>query len=204
VIARTWAGHLAPGVARGLASTWHLDVAGEDALRALADRGQRIVFAVWHGQLLAPLWHRRRQGITLLVSGHRDGQVLAGAARRWGYEVVAGSSTRGGAAALRGVIRRLREGGAVAFAADGPRGPARRAKPGVVAAARLGGAVLVPVGVHASSAWRARSWDGFLVPKPLANVRIAYGPPLAAASDDEELRHRLEVALASAEARARC
>jgi lysophospholipid acyltransferase (LPLAT)-like uncharacterized protein len=204
VIAHRWAGHLAPGIARGLASTWRLDVEGEDSVRGLADRGRSVVFAVWHGRLLAPLWHRRRQDITLLVSQHPDGRVLARAAQRWGYDVVTGSSTRGGSTGLRRVIGRVRGGAAAAFAADGPRGPARRAKPGVVAAARHAGAVLVPVGVHARSAWQARSWDTFLIPKPFADVRIVYGPPIDPEGDTATLCQRLEGALSDVEQRARC
>jgi lysophospholipid acyltransferase (LPLAT)-like uncharacterized protein len=190
-----------------LARTWRLEVSGEEHLQDLRAAGSPAIYAVWHGLLLPPLWHRRRRGITLLVSAHRDGAALATAARRWGYRVVHGSSTRGGSEGLRGVVRVLRDGGDAAFTPDGPRGPARVVKGGAVAAAQHGAAALVPVGAHASSAWRARSWDGFLVPRPFARVRIVYGRPFRVTSGDSGIAAgcaELEARLHRAELEARC
>ena len=87
-----------------------------------------------------------------------------------GYRAVRGSSTRGGARALLGAVRELRAGGAVAFTPDGPRGPRRELKPGVVAAAQRGGGVIVPIHAEADRAWRLHSWDRFMIPKPFARV----------------------------------
>ncbi len=165
-----------------LARTWRLDIVGDDHVRQLRSQATPIVFAVWHGQLLAPLWHRRHEGITLLVSGHTDGQYLSGAAIGWGYQVIRGSSTRGGVGALRGILRVLGNGGDVAFAPDGPRGPAQLAKQGAVAVASRRGAAIVPVGAVASSAWTLRSWDRFSIPRPFSKVRIVYGLPIRIAS----------------------
>jgi len=190
-----------------LAHTWRLEVSGEEHLSRLRAEGLPAIYAVWHGLLLAPLWHRRRRGITLLVSAHADGSRLASAARRWGYRVVHGSSTRGGKGGLRGIVRVLRGGGDAAFTPDGPRGPARVVKGGAVAAAQHGAAALVPVGAHASSAWRAPSWDGFLVPRPFARVRIVYGPPFRVGEGEPGLAEgcaRLAESLRRAESEARC
>ncbi len=202
---------LAEGIVRWVAGllgrTWRLDVQGQEHLDAARDAGVPVVYAVWHGLLLAPLWHRRGQGITLLVSGHRDGQRLAQAARRWGYRIISGSSTRGGTSGLRRAVRALRDGSDGAFTPDGPRGPARHVKTGVVAAAQLGRALIVPVAAAAAPAWRARSWDAFLLPRPFARVRIVYGRPFAVAVGREERlrgRERLEQELRSAEEAALC
>ncbi len=161
-----------------LARTWNLTVSGEQHVERMRAAGSPILFAVWHGNLLAPLWHRRGEGITLLVSAHDDGGQLAAAARGWGYDAVRGSSTRGGVQGLRGLVRVLRRGGVAAVTPDGPRGPARIPKPGVAAAAQLTGAPVVPVATAASRGWRLHSWDRFLVPRPFARVAIAYGDPL--------------------------
>jgi len=190
-----------------LGLTWRLDVRGQEHLDAARDAGVPVVYAVWHGLLLAPLWHRRGQGITLLVSGHRDGRRLAQAARRWGYQVVSGSSTRGGTTGLRRAVRALRDGGDAAFTPDGPRGPARRVKTGVVVAAQLGRALIVPVAASAAPAWRARSWDAFLLPRPFARVRIVYGRPFAVPAGRVERlrgRERLEEELHRMEEEALC
>jgi lysophospholipid acyltransferase (LPLAT)-like uncharacterized protein len=160
-----------------LARSWRLEVSGETHVVQARSEGRAVVFAVWHAYMLVPLWHRRGQGVTLLVSGHRDGGYLAQAALKWGYRVVRGSSTKGGASGLRGIMRVLSSGGEVAFTPDGPRGPAQMAKPGAVAAAAQSGTAIVPIGAGASSCWRLRSWDRFAVPRPFARVRLVYGPP---------------------------
>ncbi len=194
-------------IATLLARSWRLEVSGEHHVVGLRHAGERVIFAVWHGSLLAPLWHRRREGITLLVSAHRDGARLADAARRWGYHIATGSSTRGGSGGLRRIVRALAAGGEVAFTPDGPRGPARVAKPGAVAAARLAAAFIVPVASSAEAAWCTSSWDGFTIPRPFARVRVVYGEPFRVPTDSRGLkwgRARLEEALMAAEEEARC
>lgn len=190
-----------------LARTWSVEVVGEERVRALRAERRPALFAVWHDQLLAPLWHRRHEGITLLVSAHRDGQRLADAARRWGYDTVFGSSTRGGVHGLRALVRALRNGRDGAITPDGPVGPARIAKDGVLVAARRADAVIVPVATAAAPAWHASSWDRFQVPGPFARVRIVYGPPLgpgAGARPRANDRALLEAALLSARSEAVC
>ncbi len=181
-----------------LAATWRVEIVGAEHAERLRAAGGRLIYAVWHRGLLAPVWHHRTQDITLLVSGHRDGRLLADAAAGWGYRVVHGSSTRGGARGLRGLVRLLERDRSVATTPDGPRGPAGRAKPGLLAAARHTGAPILPVAAHARPAFAARSWDRFLIPLPFARVRIVYGPPLRVAAHERSLadaQGRLEAAL---------
>ncbi len=166
---------------RALASTWRFEILGREHLAGIHPAGRPAIWVLWHGHLLPLLWLHRREGTTLLVSRHRDGDHFARVATRWGYRMRRGSSTRGGAAALLGLIRSLRQGEQVAIAADGPRGPKESAKPGAVAAALSTGAPIVPVAVWAAPAWRLGTWDGFLVPAPWARVRVAYGVPLQVA-----------------------
>lgn len=189
-----------------LARSWRVEVVGEDQVGAVRGRGVPILFAVWHDQLLAPLWHRRREEITLLVSAHRDGARLAHAARRWGYRTVFGSTTRRGSDGLRRLVRTLEAGFDGAITPDGPRGPARVAKDGVIAAARHTGAVVVPVAAAASRSWRASSWDRFLVPLPFSRVRVVYGQPLSVDSQaqTDAAKDSLQCELAAVERVAQC
>lgn len=164
---------------RTLAATWRFEVVGREHLAGFWPGSRPAIWALWHGHFLPLLWLHRNGGTTLLLSRHPDANPLARVAAHWGYRTLRGSSTRGGAFALLGLIRSLRRGGQVAIAADGPRGPRGHAKPGPVAAAVSTGAPIIPVAVSAHPACRLRSWDGFLVPAPWARVRVAYGAPFS-------------------------
>ena len=111
-----------------------------------------------------------------------------------------GSSTRGGAGALREIVRRIRKGADAGFTPDGPRGPRRRVQPGVIAAARLSGKPIIPVAFSARPARRLRSWDGTLLPHPFARGLFIYGEPLrvprsADGAEEENCRLALEADL---------
>jgi lysophospholipid acyltransferase (LPLAT)-like uncharacterized protein len=152
------------------------------------------VFLLWHEVLLPLLWHHRRQDIAIVVSENRDGQYLADFALALGYRAVRGSSSRGAARALLGAVRELRAGRSVAFTPDGPRGPRRELKPGVVAAAQRGGGTIVPIHARTDRAWRLDSWDRFLIPKPGARVTVIYGRPFEVAPGDGGLADGLSEA----------
>ena len=160
-----------------LAASWRIETIHEERWRALYEAGRPHVFMCWHEALLPLLWRHRGQGIAIVVSEARDGQHLADFAAAIGYRMVRGSSTRGGTRALLGAVRELKAGYSVAFTPDGPRGPRRELKPGVVAAAQRGRGIVVPLHAEARQAWRLKSWDRFMVPRPFARVRIGYGEP---------------------------
>jgi lysophospholipid acyltransferase (LPLAT)-like uncharacterized protein len=161
-----------------LARSWRVELVEADRWRELAAGSRPFLFLLWHEVLLPLLWHHRRQGVAIVVSEARDGRYLAEYAARIGYRLLFGSSTRGGARALLQAVKALEEGAPVAFTPDGPRGPRRELKPGVIAAAERSGALVLPIHATADRAWRLRSWDRFMIPKPFARVRIGYGAPL--------------------------
>ena len=132
---------------------------------------------LWHEAILPLLWHHRQQKIAIIVSQGREGQYLGDYASQLGYQLLQGSSSRGGARAMLGAVRALREGFPVAITPDGPRGPARALKPGVIQAAQRGGAVVVPLHAMVDRAWRLGSWDRLVIPKPWARVVVGYGSP---------------------------
>lgn len=163
-------------VLRGLGRTWHAETSGAEHLDRLL--GRPFLFALWHRTLVPLLWWHRGLPIALLVSTHRDGEIVARAASRLGYDLVRGSSTRGGATGLRGVLRALARGIPVAVTPDGPAGPPRTVKPGVIRAARRAAVPILPLAAVADRHWEARSWDGLVVPRPGARITIRYGEPL--------------------------
>lgn len=190
---------LAAPALRVLAASWRVRTVDAHRWRPLYEARRPHVFLLWHEALLPLLWHHRRQGIAIVVSEARDGQYLADFALSLGYRTVRGSSTRGAARALLGAVRELQAGHAVAFTPDGPKGPRRTMKPGVVAAAQRGGGVIVPLHAEARRAWRLDSWDRFMIPKPGAEVRIRYGRPFEVAPGEAGLT----AGLAEAEERLR-
>jgi len=178
---------LAAPAMRLLARSWRIRTEHEERWRPLYQARRPHVFLLWHEVLLPLLWHHRRQDIAIVVSENRDGQYLADFALGIGYRAVRGSSSRGAARALLGAVRELRAGHAVAFTPDGPRGPRRELKPGAVAAAQRGGAVIVPIHARTDRAWRLDSWDRFLIPKPAARITVSYGRPFEVQPGDAAL-----------------
>jgi len=182
------------GTLHGLARTWHVSVRGSEHRDRL--EGRPFLFALWHATLLPLLWWHRRQPIALLVSRHRDGEIVARAAARLGYGLVRGSSTRGGGTAFRRTLQCLAEGTPVAVTPDGPAGPARVVKPGVIRAARRASVPILPVTAVADRSWHARSWDGLCIPRPRACVTIRYGVPLVGRDlDDPDAPRLLQASL---------
>lgn len=162
-------------ILRVLGRTWRVRVRYDGPLRRARDDSTPVIFTLWHGHLLPLLYHHRGEGVAVLISEHADGEIIAQVATRLGYRTVRGSTSRGAARALLGLVRVIGEGRDLAITPDGPRGPAKSFAPGPSVVAQRSGAPILPVGVWASSAWRLKSWDKFLIPRPFARVHIAYG-----------------------------
>lgn len=163
-----------------LARTWRVEYRGLAGLDCMCADTTKVVM-VWHGRLLAamPLRHHRDRGFEVLVSPSADGALVVTSLRRFGYGVIRGSSSRGGAQALRALAQALRRGQSIVLTPDGPRGPRHSVNSGVGWLARHSGAPIVPVGIAVDRAWRIRSWDRFLIPKPFARLIVTYGDPVA-------------------------
>jgi lysophospholipid acyltransferase (LPLAT)-like uncharacterized protein len=169
---------LGSGLLHLLGWSWRFEREGVEHFQAFRDRGEPVIFLFWHSRIL-PLAHlHRNEGAVVLISEHRDGELIARLVERRGFGTARGSSTRGGARGLRALLRALRDGHDLAITPDGPKGPPRRFKPGALLAAERSGAPLIPLAVGARRASRVRSWDRFLVPHPFARVRVVYGPPI--------------------------
>ena len=166
-----------------LSRTWRIRVVGDEGLRAERAAGRPIILAFWHGEMLPMLAVHKNEGISVLISSHRDGEIIAQITERFGCRNVRGSSSRGGGRALLGLIRELESGHDVAVTPDGPRGPAKSFAPGALVAAQRTRSAIVPMAARASSAWRLRSWDRFLIPKPFARVTVVHGAPVHVTSE---------------------
>jgi hypothetical protein len=140
-----------------------------------APDGERYIYVFWHEALI--LMTAYSVPAHVLTSQHADGELFTRIARQLKIGVIRGSTTRGGSAALLGLIRR--SGGThVVLTPDGPRGPRRQLKPGAVALAAMTGMPLVPIGIACPTAWRAGSWDRMMVPPPWATAYYVTGPAI--------------------------
>ena len=149
--------------------------------------GAPAVFAFWHEFLplmpaLAMIARRlpsyRPTPIHTLVSQHRDGRFIGAIMRRFGIQPILGSTTRGGASGLRGLLAVLSQGHLIGITPDGPKGPRRQAASGVAQLAALSGAPVVPLA--ARTAWRIRldTWDRMPVPLPFGRGVVVCGPAI--------------------------
>jgi lysophospholipid acyltransferase (LPLAT)-like uncharacterized protein len=187
---------------RLLGRTWRLRVTHDDAMRTARATNTPIVFSLWHGQMLPLLYAHRDEGVTVLISEHADGEIIARIATRLGYRTVRGSTSRGAARALLGLARVLEDGGELAITPDGPRGPAKSIAPGVGIVARRADVPVIGVAATASKAWRLKTWDNFMIPRPFAKVHVAYSDAVRVTAADEANDERLRSAMDVAERRA--
>ena len=142
---------------------------------------ENYIAALWHNRLLLisfvlKKFLPQRPGAGL-ISASRDGDLVSDLTRRFGFDVVRGSSSRLGASALRELENLLASGQDVLITPDGPRGPAYKLGPGIVFLAQKSGAAVVPINMEFSSCWRVNSWDGFILPRPFSKVHVFFGPP---------------------------
>lgn len=174
------------------------DIAG----RMVAD-GTPFIACFWHGRMLMiPNAWKYDARMSILISHHRDGVFISRTLAHLGIGTIAGSSSRGGGGALVNMVRALKRGEYMGITPDGPRGPRMRAAPGATAAARLSGAVLLPVSYSAARRRVLNSWDRFVVPLPFSRGIIRLGTAIEVPRDADEAqleatRRRLESELIS-------
>jgi lysophospholipid acyltransferase (LPLAT)-like uncharacterized protein len=184
---------------------------GETAVQALVSGDRRIILTFWHRRLvMMPLAYPferlstegEKLGVAILSSDSKDGERSAATWRWFGIHAVRGTAAEDGAKALVRMIRAVKEGWDFGITPDGPRGPAKELKPGVIALARKTGAWIVPVCVAYSRAWQLGTWDTMLVPKPFSRVVVRYGAPfqVQAGADERALGAALESVLNELEA----
>ena len=187
-----WGGMLAAGGIRAWMSTLDYRVLFFDStVDAIYPSARPRIYIFWHEYLLLPLYLRGNCNLTMLLSRHRDADVLFRLAYHMGFKCVRGSTYGGSADAL---LERTRAGEHrhMAITPDGPRGPRRRLAQGAVFLASRMQLPIVPFGMGLDRPWRARSWDRFAVPRPGSRARAVVGPEIMIPSglNRMELEHR--------------
>ena len=156
--------------------------------QSLIEGEKAFIACFWHGRMvmMSSAWTAPPERMHLLISTHRDGQLISQPIRKLGYKQIEGSSGHGGVHAFREMARVLRQDHVVAITPDGPRGPRMRVKPGVLKIAQLTGKPIVPLSGAVKSCWMLKSWDRFLIPKPFTKGLLSAGKPITIAKDLNE------------------
>lgn len=189
-----------------LTSTWRLRLYETPEMKALLRARRPLIFAFWHGDELAILAFRKFYRLTAMSSTSKDGELMNSILGYMGIRTSRGSSTRGGARALLGLIKLTQRGLIPVIPVDGPKGPIHKVKPGVFELAKHADALVVPAGVWCSAKFVfKKSWNQTYLPLPFATVHLRWGPPLDLGRSDEDSRdpslaERLEAALNSSRA----
>jgi len=191
-------------------------VVGDETFAAARASGRPVIYVSWHNRLFLcgffllerVAWRGTR--LTTLVSLSKDGEFGTRLGLNLGFDVVRGSTSRGGLAALRLLRRRIESGASVYTVPDGPRGPLYKCQEGVVLLAQTTGAPIVPLAYSVAPVWRLKSWDRMRVPKPFSTGVVAIGEPLTVpreidaggrAAQAREVKARLDAAAQAADAR---
>lgn len=184
-------------------SQW--EIRGREYPEAFWNAGQPFILAFWHGRLLMiPMAWNLGKPVHMLISQHRDGELIARAMDPFGINTVRGSGAKkgkekGGSAALRNILKLLKQNEYAGFTPDGPRGPRMRAGTGIVAAARLAKTPIVPVTYAVRRRKVMSSWDRFILPSPFNRGVFLWGAPVDVHSDPDEsvaaATHRLETTM---------
>ena len=180
-----WLGH---NFIRTLRATLRIRQVRLENIEGLNRQGKHYILTLWHAHILMLTYAEFSRPMTALISQHRDGELIAKLVERMGVSAARGSSTRGGREALREMIR-VSKSSNLAFTPDGPKGPARIAKVGVVIAAQKTGLPIMPAVFVAEKRKKLRSWDQFEVPYPFSRAIYVYGKPIyiPARLDSDEL-----------------
>jgi lysophospholipid acyltransferase (LPLAT)-like uncharacterized protein len=182
-------------------ATLRIRLAGAENQTRAGAGGRPVVHVLWHQRMVPSILRFGWRRVVTMASRSADGEIIATFLSLYGFHVVRGSSSRGGAPALKEMLDALLGTRRwAALTSDGPRGPARRSKPGIALLSETLDVPLLPVGASAGHPVFLRSWDRFLVPRPFSRCVVVFGPPVArrAGEAEEAFLARVDAAIDAA------
>ena len=160
-----------------LGHSMRMSTIGGGTVDELYRQGKRIIIAFWHSrQLMMPLAYRG-QLASILISQHRDGEIIARIMQYFGFQAIRGSSTRGGLRAIRQLLKAGRDGGDLVVTPDGPKGPSCKVQSGVIYLAKVTGLPIVPLTFASSKKKSFQVGINFKFPILGAKVCLCGGNP---------------------------
>ncbi len=152
---------------------------GEEHPQQEIEQGHGFITSFWHQRLLMAVFGWiYSPDFSMIISSHKDGRLIAETVARFGIKWIAGSTSKGGAQALRGAVRQLKEAQVVGITPDGPRGPRHKVQSGVIAMAQLAKVNILPFTFSMSHCVYLKTWDHFVLPLPFGRGVFAWGKPL--------------------------
>ena len=164
--------------ARAYLLTFRLKIENENEWMDYLKNGGTVLICAWHQQFFSGIRHfqnYKKFNPSIMISQSKDGEIVAGIAKRAGWHPIRGSSSRGGKEALKNMIANLKKTKLAAHIVDGPQGPSGQVKAGAIRLAHAADAAIVPFCVYAENGWHFNSWDKFLLPKPFSRVLLRFG-----------------------------
>ena len=176
-------GGLGPPALRRLHKSWKREQLDVQHWEAIGSGNQGALLALWHGRMVCGMPDYSQRKFAVLVSHSHDGELIARMLARFGYRTIRGSSSKGGARAVREMLDEVKKDTVLVITPDGPRGPRHSMNPGLAWMARETGFPVLPMGYACDKAWHLKSWDRFTIPKFGARVVTCFGEPLRVEKD---------------------
>ena len=174
-------------ILKTLYSTNRFHIEGRGAVADLHKKNKSVIISTWHSDLLSVFYNLKDFNVHALAGTHNDAELISQVALKWGWKMIRGSSKEDGSIAYKGILKTLRTPGSIVFITpDGPTGPPKIPKPGIIRAAQTTQAAIIPTSVFATRRWGFKNWDTFYLEKPFGKIFINYGDPIYI---DKKLNH---------------
>ena len=163
---------------------WNIE--GEEHYKQLIEQRKSVIISIWHGRVLTFVKQLAYKKYYAVAGTHFDAEIIARICANMGWNVIRGSSSDKGREAYEAILNTLNQpGSVVAMTPDGPKGPAKIPKAGLVKAAQRTGAFIIPAAAHSTRRWGFTNWDTFYVAKPFGRIEMIYGKPISFSEDEQ-------------------
>ena len=171
--------------------TINLKVVGRDNIKDIKE-DDPLLYTFWHGFMWVPVYLFRNRDYIVLSSLSQDGEYMTRVLQRLGWQVIRGSSSRGGSRAVLKLYKQLLKGATTVLTPDGPTGPIYKVKPGIIYLQEKSGGYIVPLGIAIDRKIKASSWDRLEIPLPWTKAVLKVGKPVKLA-EDKSIEERCEL-----------
>ena len=172
--------------------TSRVTFSNQSKIDSLSKNNENFIYAFWHDQLLmCPFTWKNDLDILVLISKHKDGDIISRVISYLGFNTIRGSTNnpekiknKGGFIAAKKILSSLKKNICVGIAPDGPRGPRHEVAEGIINIARMSNKKIIPVALGFKSKWTLNTWDKFIVPKFFSSMKVSWGEPIEIQEED--------------------